>query len=137
MKKGFTLVELLAVIAIMAIIATISLAGIQAVRQSVNEKLDESTISMIENAGVLYGEDNKNKLTGTCNGSIPNCKEVTVNFLKETGYLKTSKKKKETETETDAYYIGNFELTNDVLNRSIYIYLDSNIVYASLSALDN
>ena len=136
MKKGFTLVELLAVIAIMAIIAVISLGGIQAVRQSVNEKLDDSTISVIENAGVLYGEDNKNRLKENCDG-ILNCKSVSVRELMETGYLKTSKKKKENATDADVYYIGNFELTEEILNRSVFIYLESNIVYAKLAELDS
>ena len=137
MKKGFTLVELLAVIAIMAIIAVISLGGIQAVRKSVNERLDQSTIDLIENAGVLYGEDNKNKLIGHCGSDIANCRDVTVSFLMETGYLKTSKKKKEKDTDPDVYYIGNFEMTDKILNRSVYIYLDSGIVYAKLVSLDS
>ena len=61
MKKGFTLVELMAVIVIVAIISVIGYAGVTIVQKNIKTNLWEGKVEAIENGAVSYGEDNKNK----------------------------------------------------------------------------
>lgn len=123
MQKGFTLVELMAVIVIIVIITTIGYAGITAVRNNIEQNLWEATIEDIETGAVRYGQDNLNRLTGTCNG-ISSCLSVTVEFLIERNYI-------DVEEDED----GNEIITNNVTGESVnqnnvYIYLENNRVYA-------
>ena len=130
MKKGFTLVELMAVIVIVVIISIIGYAGITTVQKNIKTNLWESKVESIETGAVLYGEDNKNRLTGTCNidGSIKtSCQSVTVQFLLDENYIPTDDSE------------GNKVIINDTLkdnsyanNMSVSIYVENNIVYAKL-----
>ena len=61
-KKGFTLVELLAVIALLGVIATIAVASVNGITDSINKNMLEKKLLMIEEAAVLMGEDNKNNI---------------------------------------------------------------------------
>lgn len=138
MKKGFTLVELLVVIVIMVIISTIGYAGITVAQQNIKKNLWQGQVDAIESAAQLYGEDNKNRLTGTCNINGVNttsCIPVTVQELIDTNYLRTDEVDEngrkviinESLSEDDANYYAN--------NLEVFIYLDeeSDVVYARLN----
>ena len=56
-KKGFTLVELLAVIAILGIVVTIGVVGIGNLTEKGKEKMLDEKIRFIEESATLYGED--------------------------------------------------------------------------------
>ena len=96
-NKGFTLVEMMAVIAIIALLGLIITPGIISIRNSVLESTLESRLSMIENAAKDYAQENidelKSSVTTTYDGSrSPNadCIYRTVNYLINAGYLKSS-----------------------------------------------
>ena len=55
-KKGFTLVELLAVIVMLGIIALIAVPAIMGITGAVKNNMYEKKLEMIEESGVLYGE---------------------------------------------------------------------------------
>ena len=76
-KKGFTLVELLAVIAIIAILATISIGVYNGVSKNAKQKAYESKISEIENAATKWAKEN----------SIDKTTTISVNKLVVEGYL--------------------------------------------------
>lgn len=78
MKKGFTLVELLAVIVLLGIIMAIAIPGIYKIRDKMNEKALEAKINTIETAAVSYVQSNSNLLKshyGLCdiNNQNENC----------------------------------------------------------------
>ena len=90
MKRGFTLVELLAVIVLIAIIAILGAGGIASVRKNVKRDLCQSTIDLIETGAKHYGEDFQNQLKSNgCSaygvGGV--CKMVKVQDLIDYGYI--------------------------------------------------
>lgn len=58
MKKGFTLVELLAVLVILAILSTIAMVSITSIMRQSEEKLLEEQIGRIEDGAHLYMSSN-------------------------------------------------------------------------------
>ncbi len=75
-KKGFTLVELLAVIAILGIIGIVAAVSMGGVKNKVDLKLVEGNINLILTTAKQYGELDLNSLVNTR-------KQVTVAYLKE------------------------------------------------------
>ena len=57
-KKGFTLVELLAVVALLAVLAAVATPVISSVSRKSKEKMYDAKIKMITEAAVLYAEKN-------------------------------------------------------------------------------
>ena len=76
-KKGFTLVELLAVIALLAVLAAVATPAIQKVSRSSKIKMCQSKKKVIESAAVMYAEKELSASSGT----------IKVMRLCEQGYL--------------------------------------------------
>lgn len=57
-KKGFTIVEILAVIVVLAILMVIATPVITGTSSNAKKKTYETMTSMIESAAILYGQDN-------------------------------------------------------------------------------
>ena len=130
MNKGFTLVELMAVLVLIVIIASIGYAGITAVQRNINQNLWEATVEEIETGAVKYGQDNLNALNTneTCNidgSETRNCIEVTVEFLINSNYIDTD------EVDDNEKEIITNNVTGEIVNDNIvFIYLENNRVYA-------
>ncbi|MFI3307880.1 MAG: type II secretion system protein [Mycoplasmatota bacterium] len=80
MKKGFTLVELLAVLVILAILSTIAMVSITSVMKQSQEKLLEEQIERIEDSAYLYMSTNVSLYTDED-------LFLTVALLKQSGFL--------------------------------------------------
>lgn len=72
-KKGFTLVELIAVIAIMAALMIIAGVNIYKFRDSANNKSLANIKSNIEKATEMYFESNSNEIIYQCKNDPVNC----------------------------------------------------------------
>ncbi len=83
MKKGFTLVELLAVIAILGIISLIVVPAVDRSLNSGKEDLYQTQIKQIEKGVKDYYTEHLNELPKTTNAS--SCK--TIKSLQDDGYL--------------------------------------------------
>lgn len=68
-EKGFTLVELLAVIAIVGVLAAIVITSVSKVRESANSSACLSNLRQIASAATLYSSDNKGRLVPIANGT--------------------------------------------------------------------
>ena len=86
-KNGFTLVELLAVISILAVIVLLSTYGINVARSTLNEKMWDKKVELIENAAEKWASDNK-----TLFPADNTCKTVTIEVLINKRYLTASDK---------------------------------------------
>lgn len=58
-NKGFTLVEILAVIVILGLLVTIAVPNVLNMSKKVKDEMYESKVDMVEKAAQLYGEDYK------------------------------------------------------------------------------
>lgn len=145
-KKGFTLVELLAVVVLITLITIIGSVGITGVKNSINKNMLESKIYLIESEAARYGEDHKNrflKLPDTdefvceIDGvKHSKCLNVSVGRLIERGYIQTKETRKSPDGNEEKVLINNTKNEEDegyYLNESIvYIYLEDNNFYAKL-----
>lgn len=132
-NKGFTLVEILAVLMITIIITSISFAGIGVLNKNIHQNMYEETVALIEASATRYGEDHQNKLNTSCtvDGSAQNkCGSITVQTLIDAGYISTKKKNDAGEAvliderkkeEDENYYLN---------SKTVYIYLENDIVYS-------
>ncbi len=85
-KKGFTLVELLAVIVVITIIALIGTVSINVVRNKIEENLFNGKIETLLTAAQTYGENNKQEFTAA-DGYTKN--GITPGFLIQNKYYET------------------------------------------------
>ncbi len=86
MKKGFTLVELLAVIVLLGVIMGIAFTAVGSIQKGVKKKMLDEKITMIEEAAELYGDEIRNDILAASrhyyeNGASYQCTSVDVKFL--------------------------------------------------------
>ncbi len=84
-KKGFTLIEILAVIVIMGIITVSGISGITKMAKKSNEKRYDAFVKQIEDASSTYA--NLNNLREQC-GNYNCILEITISDLIEAGLIK-------------------------------------------------
>jgi len=126
-KKGFTLVELLAVIALLSIVLIIATTSINAIHDNSLKKLLETKIEEIESAAIIYGQENSDFLNSECTVDgidYKFCHVVTVEELINGNYFSTGYFEEDERT-----------LINDVTRKSmnsdtVQIYRKNNRVYA-------
>lgn len=109
MKKGFTLVELLAVIALLGILATITVFATSNIISNSKESLSETQISKVEDAAKLYYLEIGMSESATC---------VNVSTLLENGYIEATEVK---DPKTKKSMNGSVLITQ-VSNQYIYEY---------------
>lgn len=86
-KKGFTLVELLAVIGILGIIMIIAVPASLSTSTKVKEKMLKTKIDLIDKSAVLWAQDNRRCFSTGCNNCSGNVCTVTLKFLADENYL--------------------------------------------------
>lgn len=81
-KRGFTLVELLAVIVVLSIVMVIAVPSIGGVIQVINDNMLDKKVTMIEEAAILLGQDVKGSIIAsqTKYNNFP-CKSIIVSDL--------------------------------------------------------
>lgn len=128
-KKGFTLIELMAVIVLVAIITAIGTYSIIGLQSSIDESMWRSRIDLIENSAKRFGEDNKVLLTNTCNtseGIKTACLEITVQTLFDRNYISSKEKD---EDGNKIMYNASDEIVNGY---NILVYIENELYYAEL-----
>ncbi len=136
-NKGFTLVELLAVIVVLALLVSIAVPSTVSISNRLKKKMYCSKIDSIETAAALYGEDAKESFTGKYTYIGPDStdasKTVTlsnlpsqtmqVKDLVEKGYLKKDQ-------DTMPYIVDpRDKVSEDLYNMSFTVYVKYNRIY--------
>ena len=80
--KGFTLVELLAVIVILSLLLLLAVTTVSSQFKNSKDELYDTQLNNIKLAAEMWGSDNKVKLN-----SISDCVSLTLGYLKEEGYV--------------------------------------------------
>ena len=80
--KGFTLVELLAVIVILSLLLLATVTTVSSQFKNSKDELYDTQLNNIKLAAEMWGSDNKVKLN-----SISDCVSLTLGYLKEEGYV--------------------------------------------------
>ena len=81
-KKGFTLVELLAVIIILSLLAVLASTSVTKVIKNSKSDLYDAQLNLIKSAAEAWGSDNINKLP-----NAGECKYITLSTLKGYGLI--------------------------------------------------
>lgn len=81
MKKGFSLIELMAVIALLGIIITLTSISVIHLKKNTDQKLYNDKVKYIENGAIKWGNNNLNLLNENT------CKNVSISILIEEGYI--------------------------------------------------
>lgn len=117
MKKGFTLVELLAVIAIIGIISAIAVPSAFSLSKKIKKNMYCEKVSMILNEAKRWGTDHSSQLRSTCYVARKVSDFVQDGFIKK-------------ETTTSGRYIINPYTDQSMDANYVYLYKKNNIVYA-------
>ncbi len=116
-NKGFTLVELLAVLVILIAISSIAIPTISSSLERSKTKQDDSKKKLLVSAAELYVTDNRNAISDNIRtNSLTSCK-IDFNELKNSGYIDDDATKSSNDREIQGciIYDGttcNYEATN-------------------------
>ena len=132
-KKGFTLVELLSVIVLIGLLLGLGIPGINRIKQNMNKKSLNTKINLIEQAAVLWGQDNKTLLQKDDCSDVDNdnkkCYKIKIEELISEDYL-------ESESHNDITYTNPVD-NSELKDKCVYVYKKNNRVYASFSISNN
>jgi len=120
-NKGFTLVEILAVIILLGLIIGIAVPGITRANRKAKEKALASKVENLEKAAILYAQEKNISFDADCNSSgeicesITNCKcstsAIKVQTLIDNGNIKPDKGNNITNSTDETKKINNCPIT--------------------------
>jgi len=117
MRRGFTLIELIATMVILGLIALITIPTIQDALSKSKEGLLENQIKSIENIARSWGVKNISK--------VEDCYVLTLDELKQSGYLENDDViNPETKEELDGCIKINFDAS---INQYTYTYTEKDL----------
>lgn len=132
-KKGFTLIEVLAVIFVVGLVGLISFYSVFKLSDNSNEESLRAKKELLIESALLYGEDNKNLIDLNCyvfNESVK-CMKVSVATLIENKYYIPYEKCKDTKLNNCVYN----DLTKEKMdNEVLIVYLKNNVVMAKFES---
>ena len=113
MKKGFTLVELLAVITLLAVVGMIAMPVVSKSIESSKEKAYNAQVKEVEKAAASWASEHQNEIFDTdincVDTEILNIKTITVENLMNLNYIPKDAKN----PKTDEVLTGSVKITYD------------------------
>lgn len=122
-KKGFTLVELLAVLVLISLLMGLAIPGINRISNNMKKKSYNQKIKLIESAAELWGQDNKTRLQADtdCSSEISKCKKITIADLIKENYL---------DSDNNSGKYANPKNDKDMKDCIVFVYKQNKRVYA-------
>lgn len=132
-RKGFTLVELLAVIVILAILITVAVPSVTKMSRKIQTNMFCDKINDIENSAKLWGADNEDLVYSNTGVTVYNyekkenitydhAKLITIRELAQKGYQKYDDKDSTLVDPRDS---------SDMLDKKVLVIIKSNRPYAT------
>lgn len=136
-KKGFTLVEVLAVIIILGVVMTMGSIGIGAVKNKIEQNMFEKKITFVISAAQTWGQDNKESLTTPQYRTVvqlidSGTLETEETYIQDDASYTCSTKKPSIDGKTHCYVIENNVDGRPINNLPVKIYMRHNRVYACI-----
>lgn len=123
-KKGFTLVELLAVLVLISLLMGLAIPGINKISSNMKKRSFNEKVKLIESSAVLWGQDNKTRLqTTSCNiddNKVP-CYKIEIKELLNENYL---------DSDNNSGDIINPIDNSSMKDYCVYVYKENKRVYA-------
>ena len=137
-KKGFTLVELLAVIVLLGIIATIAVASFTGISRSMKKNILEEKIKMIEESAIVMGSDIKGYiLESNLKYNNNKCRSIIVSDLVPNYLVKDNDNECLTNTSSNPGCIIDPTDENNYLDTTeVIIYYKNKRIYAKVDIDD-
>ena len=122
-KKGFTLVELLAVLVLISLLMGLAIPGINRISNNMKKKSYNQKIKLIESAAELWGQDNKTRLQADtdCPSEISKCKKIKIDDLIKENYL---------DSDNNSGKYANPKNDEDMKECIVFVYKQNKRVYA-------
>lgn len=139
-KKGFTLVELLAVIALLGLIVGIAVPSIMGVTSAIKKSMLDKKITMIEEAAILLGGDIKGSIISSnkkYNGNA--CRSYIVSDLVKGEYLDKDNDNEcltKDSTSTVGCVVDPSDSDNYLDKKEVIIYYKNKRIYAKVDVDD-
>ena len=129
-KKGFTLVELLSVIVLIGLLLGLAIPGIKKISSNMKKKSYNTKVKLVEQAAVLWGQDNKTRLNRNenCVDGKYSCYKIKIIDLIKDNYLDGDNNSIEFKNPID---------NSDMSNSCVYVYKKNNRVYAKYKDNEN
>ena len=125
-KKGFTLVEILAVLVLIGLLLGIAIPGINKISSNMKNKSYNKKVNLIESAAILWGQDNKTRLQANSDCKIDDDKNLSCYKIKVSELLSDNYLDSDNNSGDIINPIDNKSLTNSC----VYVYKENNRVYA-------
>lgn len=123
-KKGFTLVELLAVLVLISLLMGLAIPGINRISNNMKKKSYNQKIKLVESAAELWGQDNKTRLqTTSCNidDNEVLCYKIKIKELLSENYL---------DSDNNSGKYANPKNDKDMKDCIVFVYKQNKRVYA-------
>lgn len=135
-KKGFTLIELLSVIVLIGLLIGIGVPGVYKISDNMKKKSLDTKIELIEQAGILWGQENKSLLhSEKCDipevGDDIACKKVKIIDLIDEDYMDGDNHTKSLKNPVNDKDFANCTDDSGVgKDCNVFVYKKNNRVYA-------
>lgn len=116
-EKGFSLVELLAVVVILGLLSAIAIVGVNGIIKSAEKKHYDTQRNTLKMAAQSYTQDNRNSLPKTIGGST----DITLKTLQDKKYVDEIKNRQGEACDVNKSYVKVFKYSKDGYNYTSYL----------------
>ena len=116
-EKGFSLVELLAVVVILGLLSAVAIIGVNSIIKNTEKKHYDTQRNTLKMAAQSYTQDNRSSLPKTIGSST----EITLKTLQEKKYVDEIKNRQGATCDATKSYVKVFKYSKDGYNYTSYL----------------